>query len=51
MFFDDGANPYKEEEERIITFFKGNSATSLMNQETLPFFSLILLKIVFRLLS
>lgn len=29
MYFDDGANPYKEEEERIITFFRGNAAEKL----------------------
>ncbi len=33
MFFDDGQNPYKEEEERIITFFRGSNAPSITGKK------------------
>lgn len=46
MYFDDGSNPYREEEERIITFFKGNDASSLKVMSTL----FLILPVVFNIL-
>jgi len=35
MFFDDGGNPYKQEEDRVVTFFKISDATSTIPSMTL----------------